>query len=101
MTLPLTFRQHESILHQGDQGEMLYLIQSGRVRIYVLGEEGQEISMRLMGPGEVFGELATMVGAARESTNKALGAFRRQGLIRLQRGQIIVVNPQALQEYVN
>ncbi|NIO00408.1 MAG: helix-turn-helix domain-containing protein, partial [Anaerolineae bacterium] len=39
-------------------------------------------------------ELATMVGATRESTNKALAAFRRQGLIRLQRGQIIVVNPQ-------
>jgi CRP/FNR family cyclic AMP-dependent transcriptional regulator len=45
-------------------------------------------------------ELATMVGATRESTNKALAAFRRQGLIRLRRGQIIVVNPQALREYV-
>ncbi|MFQ6094423.1 MAG: helix-turn-helix domain-containing protein [bacterium] len=31
-------------------------------------------------------ELVTMVGAPRESTNKALAAFRRQGLIRLQRG---------------
>ncbi|HID63781.1 MAG TPA: hypothetical protein EYP49_13740 [Anaerolineae bacterium] len=29
-----------------------------------------------------------------------MAAFRRQGLIRLQRGQIIVVNPQALREYV-
>ncbi len=43
-------------------------------------------------------ELATMVGATCESTNKALAAFRRQGLIRLQRGQIIVVNSQACRE---
>jgi CRP-like cAMP-binding protein len=45
-------------------------------------------------------ELATLVGTTHESTNKALAAFRRQGLIRLRRGQIIVVNPQALREYV-
>ena len=30
--VPLTFHQHETILYQGDPGEMLYLIQSGRVR---------------------------------------------------------------------
>ena len=70
--VPLTFRQHETILRQGDQGEMLYLIQSGRVRIYVLGEEGQEISMRLMGPGEVFGELALIDDLPRSASVVAL-----------------------------
>jgi CRP-like cAMP-binding protein len=41
-----------------------------------------------------------MVGATRETTNKALAAFRRQGLIRLQKGQVVVMNPQTLWQYV-
>jgi CRP-like cAMP-binding protein len=41
-------------------------------------------------------ELAGMVGATRESVNKWLGCFARQGLIRHQRGEITVLQPQGL-----
>jgi CRP/FNR family transcriptional regulator, cyclic AMP receptor protein len=44
-------------------------------------------------------ELAGMIGATRESVNKWLGYYERQGLIRCQRGQIMVLRPQGLREY--
>jgi CRP/FNR family cyclic AMP-dependent transcriptional regulator len=195
--VPRTLRQNEVIFHQGDPGQTLYLIGSGKIRIYVLQEDGQEMSVVLMGPGDIFGEfaiiddlprsasavavqdallftlsreryrehlrrcpqlalnflqalsiklrytndqvgtlasldissriarkllelaqsygvaepegvridapltqeeLASLVGATRESTNKTLGAFRRQGLIKLRGGYISIVDPEGLRD---
>lgn len=60
--VPCQFRHGEPIFYQGDPGQMFYLIQSGQVRIYVQGEEGQETSVILYGPGDIFGELAVIDG---------------------------------------
>jgi CRP/FNR family transcriptional regulator/CRP/FNR family cyclic AMP-dependent transcriptional regulator len=54
------FQQGELIFNQGDQGRVLYLIAEGRVRIFVQGEEGQEKSVILYGPGDVFGDLSAI-----------------------------------------
>lgn len=43
-------------------------------------------------------DLASIVGATRESANKALGNFRRQGLILLQQGSITILDPEALRD---
>lgn len=48
----------ETIFNQGDPGNALYIVEAGRVRIYVPTEEGQEVSVVLYGPGDMFGEMA-------------------------------------------
>jgi CRP-like cAMP-binding protein len=55
------------------------------------GRPGVAISARLTQT-----ELAGMIGASRESVNKWLGSYERRGLIRCERGLIIVLKPQAL-----
>lgn len=45
-------------------------------------------------------ELAGMVGATRESVNKALGLFARLGWLRHESGQLTVVNPDELRKRV-
>jgi CRP/FNR family cyclic AMP-dependent transcriptional regulator len=45
-------------------------------------------------------ELASLVGATRESVNKWLGSFERQGLIRLEKGYITLLRPAALQQRI-
>jgi len=45
-------------------------------------------------------ELASLVGATRESINKWLGSFERQGLIRYDKGQITLVKPSGLQQRI-
>ena len=69
---PHRFQHGEVIFHQGDPGQMLYLIQSGHVRIFVMGEEGQETSVTLCGPGDIFGELAVIDGLPRSASAAAL-----------------------------
>jgi CRP-like cAMP-binding protein len=46
------------------------------------------------------GELAALVGATRESINKWLGSFERQGLISYEKGQITLLRPSALKQRI-
>jgi CRP/FNR family transcriptional regulator/CRP/FNR family cyclic AMP-dependent transcriptional regulator len=68
----LEFAQGEAIFYQGDPGLVLYVVEKGQVRIFVQGEDGQEVSVALCGPGEVFGELAVIDGLPRSATAIAL-----------------------------
>ena len=55
------------IFHKGGTGQTLYIIESGKVRIFILSESGQEISVNVYGPGDVFGELALLDGLPRSA----------------------------------
>ena len=66
------FQQDEAIFQQGDPGRALYMVESGQVRIYVQDEEGQEISVILCGPGDLFGELALIDGLPRSASAVAM-----------------------------
>ena len=67
---------------------------------------GSDGSADLPAPGAVIpdrmkqGELAALVGATRESINKWLGAFEKQGLIRLDKGEITLLRPSALKQRI-
>jgi CRP/FNR family transcriptional regulator/CRP/FNR family cyclic AMP-dependent transcriptional regulator len=70
---PRKFGQGEIIFREGDPGQVLYLVQSGQVRIYVNGLDGSETSVILFGrPGDMFGELAVIDGLPRSATAVAL-----------------------------
>lgn len=55
------------IFHRGAPGNSLYLVESGRIRIFLLSEMGQEITLNFHGPGECFGELALLDGLPRSA----------------------------------
>jgi len=57
-----TFARGMVIFHKRAIGRRLYTIESGKVRIFLLSESGQEISVNIYGPGDVFGELALLDG---------------------------------------
>lgn len=71
--IPRQFRAGETIFYQGDPGHMLYLVESGQVRIFVNGLDGHETSVVLHGrPGEIFGELAIIDGLPRSASAVAV-----------------------------
>jgi CRP-like cAMP-binding protein len=55
--------------------------------------EGVRISLSLN-----QSDLASLIGATRESINKALGTFRRNGYILVEQSRITIVDPDALRE---
>ena len=62
------FQPGETIFFQGDPGQALYLIEAGRVRIYVQDDSGQEISVIFLSAGDIFGELAAIDGLPRSAS---------------------------------
>jgi CRP/FNR family transcriptional regulator, cyclic AMP receptor protein len=45
-------------------------------------------------------ELAELVGGTRESINKCLGIYARQGFVRCHRGMVTVLKPEELRKYI-
>jgi CRP/FNR family transcriptional regulator, cyclic AMP receptor protein len=74
-----------------------------RVLLELATEPGSNEEPR---PGAVIpdrmkqGELAALVGATRESINKWLGSFERQGLIGYDKGHITLLRPSALKQRI-
>ncbi|MEM6397592.1 MAG: Crp/Fnr family transcriptional regulator [Bacteroidota bacterium] len=54
----LDFEANNYVYLPDEPAEHIYLINSGRVKIGTYGEEGREITKAILGPGEVFGEMA-------------------------------------------
>ncbi len=66
------FRRGEVLFHQGDPGDSLFIVASGAVKIVLPSEDGDEAILTTVRPGEFFGELALLDGAARSATAIAL-----------------------------
>jgi CRP/FNR family cyclic AMP-dependent transcriptional regulator len=52
-----SFPKNTVVVHEGDSTDSLYIVVSGRVKIYVSDEAGREIVLNHAGPGEYFGEM--------------------------------------------
>jgi CRP/FNR family transcriptional regulator, cyclic AMP receptor protein len=68
------YRKGEVIFHEGDPGDALHLVQTGRVKIGRVSAAGDETIVASIGPGETFGELVLLDGAPRSATATALEA---------------------------
>jgi rhodanese-related sulfurtransferase len=64
--------QHTIICREGDPGDSLYIISSGRVRIFGRNEDGVEIDLSILGPGDTFGEMALLTGEPMSADGEVL-----------------------------
>ena len=74
------YRKGETIFHQGDTGDALFVIESGAVKIVLPSPGGEEEAIiATLRPGDWFGELALGDGADRSATaiaHEATAAYR-------------------------
>ncbi len=65
------YRRGEVIFHQGDPGDALLIILSGRVKISSPSDAGVEAILATLRPGEFFGSLALLDGSPRSASATA------------------------------
>lgn len=53
-----SFRKDAIIINEGEPGDSLYVILSGRVRIFLTSDDGREMTLDTRGPGDTVGEMA-------------------------------------------
>lgn len=63
------FRKGETVFHQGDPGDALFIVATGSVKVVLPSNESAEPAIvAVLGPGEFFGELALLDGAPHSAT---------------------------------
>jgi len=68
------FQAGEVLFYQGEPGSACHIVMRGRLRVFVLGEDGRELAVRIFGPGEIVGEMALLEGLPRSANVEALEA---------------------------
>ena len=68
------FAAREEVFHKGDPGAQLFVVVHGRLKAFTTSEEGDDVVFSLMGPGEVFGEVAVLGECRRTATVRAIDA---------------------------
>lgn len=71
----LYFDPGEIVFHDGDEGDTMYLIWSGKIAI-VKGDLASPVILSYRGPGEIFGEMAILEHQPRSATIVALDRLR-------------------------
>ncbi len=58
----------DPILAQDEVGDSLFIVMAGRVKVVMSGESGREVTLAVLRPTDIFGEMALFDGRARSAT---------------------------------
>ena len=67
LTREQKFAKGSIIVSEGDPGDALYVVRSGEVKVVLIGEDGREVILNVLGVGEHFGELSLIDGRPRSA----------------------------------
>lgn len=70
------YRDGEFIVCQGEHGNAMYVVQSGRVEVVQSGPDGREQHLAFLQAGDFFGEMAVFEKEVRSATVRAAGDAR-------------------------
>jgi CRP/FNR family cyclic AMP-dependent transcriptional regulator len=76
------------VVNEGDQTNSLYIINSGKVKIYLSDENGKEVMLGIAGPGEYFGEMVLD------------GGPRSASVMTLENSKFSIIQKQDLEKYL-
>src|SRR5688500_2119603 len=83
---PIRVLAGDWLLREGDAAEDLFVVVRGRLRVVTTTGEGEQRTLRILGPGAAIGELALLTGAPRSASVQAV---RDSTLLRLPRGPFV------------
>lgn len=63
--------RHTVVLRAGDHTDNVYFVLSGAFKVLVSDEEGREVILSMMGPGDLFGEMGVIDDHPRSATVQA------------------------------
>jgi len=66
-----TYAKNAIIVSEGDETDSLYVLLSGRVKVFLSDAQGKEVTLNQLEPGEYFGEI-TLDGGLRSASVMAL-----------------------------
>jgi CRP-like cAMP-binding protein len=73
---PAKLRKGQVLFKEGDDGDNLYIITSGKIKLGTKSQDGRENLLMVLGPGDMFGDLSLFDSGPRTSTATAVTESR-------------------------
>src|SRR5471032_1789450 len=67
-----TYAKREVVLHKGGSGDGLLFLLSGQLQVIDVTEDGRAIGLRMLAPGDFFGEIAVINNSTRTASVVAM-----------------------------
>jgi CRP-like cAMP-binding protein len=93
----LTFPGNTKVIEEGDSGDSMYIIKSGRATV-IAHLFGKELKLATLETGDVFGEVAFLTGRTRTASVISEGPLEVYEISRFELEEIIDRNPSLLQK---
>lgn len=84
------------LLRQGDPGDAVYFVVSGRLRVFTIRDDGHDVRLGEVGPGESVGEMALVSGDRRMASVRAETSCELLRLSKAGYDLLVARAPQAL-----
>src|SRR5260370_9592420 len=83
LMVKVSYKAGDTIFLENEPGDALYVIDSGRVRIWVRDGDANEVTLSELEPGNFFGEMSVLDGGKRSAnataiTDTSLHCLRRE-----------------------
>jgi len=90
-----SFKRGALIITEGDSADALYVVISGRVKVFLGSDDGKEVVLTVLVPGECFGEIALLDEEPRSASVAAMEktkllVIRRDPFLELLQGNPIL-----------
>lgn len=89
-----SYAKNAIIVNEGDEGNSLFVIESGSVKAFLSDENGKEVVLSTQGPGEYFGDLALFDDEPRSASVMALEPCKVMIITKNQLREAIAEDPQ-------
>src|SRR5512135_2377330 len=70
------YPKNSVILFEDDPGDALYVVSGGQVKVVLIGEDGREVILSVLGDGDFFGEMSLIDSEPRSAHVIAMRASR-------------------------
>jgi CRP-like cAMP-binding protein len=62
------FPKDTVVFFENEEGDFFFMILEGRIKVTILGDDGREVILSMLGPGDFFGEMALLDNEPRSAT---------------------------------
>lgn len=80
------------VFFENDEGDSLFMILEGRIKVTILGDDGREIILSVLSPGDFFGDMALLDNEPRSATAIAMEDSELLSLHRADFQNVVVEN---------
>lgn len=96
-----SLRRGDILFSEGDDGDQLYVVTSGKIKLGRTSPDGRENLLAILGPGQMFGELSFFDPGPRSATATAVTDVALKGLGHEALGPVLKDHPDVAHALLN